>query len=65
MNDDRTVVAEMDRMLETLAAELTAAVYPIALRHGVRGKWLDLELDLWRVLKETVKNWERKSPRAG
>ena len=49
---------------EALAAELTAAAYPVALRHGVGGKWLDLELDLWRVLAETVQRWERRIPQA-
>ena len=48
------------RASEALAAELTAAAYPVALRHGVGGKWLDLELDLWRVLAETVQRWERR-----
>jgi predicted lysophospholipase L1 biosynthesis ABC-type transport system permease subunit len=40
--------------LETLAAELTDAAYPIDLRHGIAGSWVDLELDLWRVLNTTV-----------
>jgi hypothetical protein len=63
--NDRTVVADAHRASEAFAAELTAAAYPVALRHGVGGKWLDLELELWRVLTETVKKWERKSPRPG
>jgi hypothetical protein len=51
--------------LEVFAAELTAAAYPVALRHGTGDKWLDLELDLWRVLTETVKKWGRELPGAG
>jgi len=41
--------------LEVFAAELTAAAYCVALRHGAGDKWLDLELDLWRVLTESVR----------
>jgi hypothetical protein len=51
--------------LEVFAAELTAAVYSVALRHGVGDTWLELELDLWRALTETVKKWGRDLPRAG
>jgi hypothetical protein len=59
MNDNRAVVADVDHASEDFAAELTAAAYPVALRHGMGDKWLDRELDLWRVLTETVKKWER------
>jgi hypothetical protein len=55
MNDHRAVVAGAEQPLEALAAELTAAAYPIVLRHAVGDKWLDLQLELWRVLTETVK----------
>ncbi len=60
MNDHRAAIVESDGAIEVLAAELTAAAYPVALRHGVGDKWLDLELELWRVLTETVKKWERE-----
>jgi hypothetical protein len=49
-----------DAGLESLAAELTSAVYPIALRHDSRESWADLELELWRVVMETVQRWELK-----
>jgi hypothetical protein len=55
MTETRAVVANEDHALEALAAELTAAVYPVALRHLAGDKWLDLELDLWRALTETIK----------
>jgi hypothetical protein len=45
--------------LENLAAELTQAAYPVALRHGVGKEWLDLELDLWKAMAQTVKKWEQ------
>jgi hypothetical protein len=66
MNKNAMQVAGANHALETFAAELTAAVYPVALRHAAGGdKWLDLELDLWRALTETVNEWGRKSPCAG
>jgi hypothetical protein len=61
MNDHRAIVAATDPSVAALAAELTAAVYPVALRHAVGDKWLDLELELWRALTETVKNWSKNA----
>ena len=63
MKDNRAVHA--DRSLEALAAELAAAAYAVALRYRAGETWLDLELNLWQVLTETVKKWGRESPRAG
>ena len=54
MNDHRAIVGDVNRSFEAIAAELTAAAYPVALRHAVEHKWLDLELELWRALFETV-----------
>ena len=45
--------------LENLAAELTEAAYPVALRHGVGKEWLDLQLDLWKALTQTVQKWQQ------
>ena len=39
---------------ETVAARLTEAVYPVALRHATVDSWVDLELELWKVLTETL-----------
>jgi hypothetical protein len=36
---------------EHLVAELTDAAYRVALRHGVRGPFDQLELELWRELR--------------
>ena len=55
MNGNNGTARERDIGLENFAAELTEVAYPVALRHGIGGSWLDLELDLWRVLAETVK----------
>lgn len=46
--------------LSHLAAELTEAAYPVALRHGA-GQWLELELDLWRTLQATVEKWQARA----
>jgi hypothetical protein len=59
------VDAGAEHALEAFAADLAAAAYLVALRHGLGDNWLDLELDLWRVLTETVKKWGRERPRAG
>ena len=55
MNHHRAIHAEQS--LEALAAELTAAAYPVALRHAAGVQWLDLQLELWKALTETVKKW--------
>jgi hypothetical protein len=43
--------------LEDLTAELAEAAVPVAMRHGVGDRWLELELDLWRVLTTTIERW--------
>jgi hypothetical protein len=55
MREKRAVDADAQRFLEALAAELTAAAYPVALRHSAGETWLDLQLELWQVLSETIK----------
>ncbi len=57
MNRDFKTPVNRDALLETFAAELTLAAYRVALRTGTQGSWLDLELDLWRTLADTVKTW--------
>jgi hypothetical protein len=47
--------------LDDLVAHLTEAAYPIALRHKGGKGWLDLELDLWRAVAQTVKKWEQRA----
>jgi hypothetical protein len=61
VNDNARAAAERDALLDSFAAELTRAAYHVALRHRAAGTWLDLELDLWRALAGTVKQWGRKS----
>jgi len=59
MNASNALAATPAASLENFAAELTEAVYPVALRYGVGDRWLDLELDLWRALSETVESCAR------
>ncbi len=59
MNPKPCSVRGRDTSLENVAAELTAAAYPVALRYGVVGSSIDLELDLWRVFVETIQGWRR------
>src|SRR5260370_11652263 len=65
MSDNPGAACNRDTLLENFAAELTCAAYPIALRHGMAGSWLKVELGLWRALVETVKKWAREKPLAG
>jgi hypothetical protein len=46
--------------LDKFVADLTEAAYPIALRYKGGERWLDLELDLWRVITQTVQKWEQR-----
>ena len=63
MNRPSKAPVDRDTLLETLAAELTLAAYRVALRTRAEGTWLDLELDLWRALADTVETWGRELPR--
>ena len=62
MNGDFPTPVNRDAQLETFAAELTLAAYRVALRTRTQGTWLDLELDLWRALADTVKTWGKELP---
>ena len=63
MNEDVMTAVDRDALLDTFAAELTLAAYRVALRTRTGGTWLDLELDLWRALADTVKTWGSALPR--
>lgn len=45
---------DVDTMFQNFVAELTTTAYGVALRHRTGSSWVDLELDLWEALKETV-----------
>jgi hypothetical protein len=59
LNSDMTPLLQTQRSsLDEFVAHLTEAAYPIALRHTSGERWLDLELDLWRVIAQAVLKWE-------
>jgi hypothetical protein len=62
MSDNHGASRNRDTLLANFAAELASAAYSVALRHGTAGMWVDLELDLWKALADTVKKWGRGSP---
>jgi hypothetical protein len=65
MNSTNSAIGYRDTFLEKFGAELTEAAYPVMMRHGAVDNWLDLELELWTVLRETVKKWDQEWPSAG
>jgi hypothetical protein len=61
MNHNARATADRDTLLDSFAADLTRAAYHVALRHGAAGTWLDLELDLWQALADTITAWRFKA----
>jgi hypothetical protein len=47
--------SDREIFVDDFAAELAEAVYPVMLRHGAPDNWLDLELELWKTLRKTIK----------
>ncbi|OWK47108.1 hypothetical protein [Fimbriiglobus ruber] len=43
-----------DSELEAHVARLTRAAYNVALRHGISGSFAELELAIWREMREIV-----------
>ncbi|MFO0801065.1 MAG: hypothetical protein U0804_26660 [Gemmataceae bacterium] len=41
---------------EAFVADLARAAYDVALRHGITGPFADLELALWRELRDVVRD---------
>jgi hypothetical protein len=39
---------------EALLSRLTDAAYRVALRHGIKGPFIDFQLDLWHKLREVL-----------
>jgi len=48
-----------DVRAEELVAELAQVAYRVALRHGIKGPFIDVELDLWRELRRVLAKRER------
>jgi hypothetical protein len=45
---------------DDLAAQLARAAYRVALKHGVEGSWIELELEMWDVLAHTLDGCEQQ-----
>jgi hypothetical protein len=65
MNSNNPITRSQESFLENFAAELTDAASVVALRHGVVGSSVDLELKLWRALGDTVRRWKQGLPPCG
>jgi hypothetical protein len=55
MSGQRAMQSHDEIVLDAFAAELTDATYPIALKYGVLGSSLDLQLEIWKTLTELVR----------
>lgn len=53
---------ETASIVEHLLAELAEAAYGVALRHGIKGPFIDVELDLWRELRAVLDRYEEAKP---
>jgi len=51
---DNLLAALSEFEIEEFVGRLTDAAYQVALRRGIRGSFLELELDLWRSLGRVV-----------
>src|SRR4051812_26061986 len=43
-----------NNLTDRLAAHLTEVAYPVALRHGVQGFSVDVELDIWKAIHQAL-----------
>jgi hypothetical protein len=57
MSDDHFQTCIRDSWIDDFAAELTNVAYPILLRRGFQGSWIEAELGLWKSLAETIRAW--------
>jgi hypothetical protein len=55
MHGDDITPAGADPFAESLTAELASVAYKVALCNAGAGTWVDLELELWRVLGDVVR----------
>jgi hypothetical protein len=63
MSQVETSHSQPDELLDEFAAEVTRVAYPVALKYGVSGSSLDLELEIWTTITASreapgrVRNW--------
>ncbi len=63
MRDSSTTV-DLGALLTCFTAELADAAYSVLLRSRICGSWIDLKMDVWRALAETVKRRMEQISRA-
>ncbi|MBN9516974.1 hypothetical protein J0H58_00415 [bacterium] len=51
----RAPTPDLTPAAESYAADLARAAYEVVLRHGISGPFADLELALWREMREVVR----------
>jgi hypothetical protein len=62
-HDDDSRTLHRLGQVQCRTAEITDAAYFVLLRSGTCGSWIDLELDIWRTLKDVAdRPLERKTP---
>ena len=64
MNSKWTTCRDLDPAVEEFAAQLVEVAYRVVLRNTPVENWLDLRLELWRVVKELVGEWAQRRPTA-
>jgi hypothetical protein len=64
MISENTARLDTARVLTSFAADLADAAYHVVLRQGFEGSWIDLQLDVWRVLASSVTQLERTTSRS-
>jgi hypothetical protein len=56
MNSARSLVIDQSNLLDAMAAELTVAGYYFMLQMVNAGSWIELELDLWAIIRESLRD---------
>lgn len=51
----RAPTPDLTPATEAFVADLARAAYEVALRHGIRGPFAELELSLWHEMREVVR----------
>ena len=61
----KTFYLKLEKSIECLLDELASEAYQVALKHKPQGSFIDLELEIWWALRDTVeKNCKIASRRA-
>jgi len=54
MTTEYSTTKDTATVVTAFAADLADAAYAVVLRHGVGGSWIDMQLEVWRALAETI-----------